>query len=118
MPAIDGEAASKKLIDYYPQPLNENTMGGRAMQSKQVLQFSEIENNSAVPLTTQQFAREFGFRSAIFAPMIRGNRVIGAVGVANFKPTVFNDKQVALIKAFADQAVIAIENTRLLKRAS
>ena len=47
--------------------------------------------------------------------MIRGNRVIGAVGVANFKPTVFNDKQVALIKAFADQAVIAIENTRLLK---
>ena len=115
MPAIDGEAASKKLIDYYPQPLNENTMGGRAMQSKQVLQFSEIENNSAVPLTTQQFAREFGFRSAIFAPMIRGNRVIGAVGVANFKPTVFNDKQVALIKAFADQAVIAIENTRLLK---
>ena len=114
MPAIDGEAASKKLIDYYPQPLNENTMGGRAMQSKQVLQFSEIENNSAVPLTTQQFAREFGFRSAIFAPMIRGNRVIGAVGVANFKPTVFNDKQVALIKAFAAQAVIAIENTRLL----
>ena len=114
MPAIDGEAGSRKLIDYYPQPLDENTMGGRAMQSKQVLQFSEIENNSAVPLTTQQFAREFGFRSAIFAPMIRDNKVIGAIGVANFKPKVFSDKQVALIKAFADQAVIAIENTRLL----
>ncbi|MGB9350934.1 MAG: GAF domain-containing protein, partial [Pseudolabrys sp.] len=114
MPAIDGEAGSKKLIDYYPQPLDENTMGGRAMQSKQVLQFSEIENNSAVPLKTQQFAREFGFRSAIFAPMIRDNKVIGAIGVANFKPKVFSDKQVALIKAFADQAVIAIENTRLL----
>ena len=65
MPAIDGEAGSKKLIDYYPQPLDENTMGGRAMQSKQFLQFSEIENNSAVPLKTQQFAREFGFRSAL-----------------------------------------------------
>src|SRR5262245_28505202 len=115
MPAIDGEAGSKKLIDYYPRPLDENTMGGRAMQSKQVLQFSEIENNSAVPLTTQQFAREFGFRSAIFAPMMRDNRVIGAIGVANFKPKVFSDKQVALIKAFADQAVIAIENTRLFK---
>ena len=114
MPAIDGEAGSKKLIDYYPQPLDENTMGGRAMQSKQVLQFSEIENNSAVPLKTQQFAREFGFRSAIFAPIICDNKVIGAIGVANFKPKVFSDKQVALIKAFADQAVIAIENTRLL----
>ena len=115
MPAIDGEAGSKKLIDYYPRPLDESTMGGRAMLSKQILQFSEIENNPAVPLATQQFALEFGFRSAIFAPMIRDNRVIGAIGVANFKPKVFSDKQVALIKAFADQAVIAIENTRLLK---
>src|SRR5262249_19694944 len=59
-------------------------------------------------------AREFGFRSAIFAPMIRDNRVVGAIGVANFKPKVFSDKQVALIKSFAAQAVIAIENTRLL----
>ena len=46
--------------------------------------------------------------------MIRDNTVIGAIGVANFKPKVFSDKQVALIKSFADQAVIAIENTRLL----
>ena len=114
MPAIDGEPGSRKLIDYYPRALGENTMGGRAMLSKQILQFSEIENNPAVPLTTQQFAREFGFRSAIFAPMIRDNTVIGAIGVANFKPKVFSDKQVALIKSFADQAVIAIENTRLL----
>src|SRR5262249_30992663 len=113
-PAIDGEAGSEKLIDYYPRPLDETTMGGRAMQSKQVLQFSEIENNPAVPLTTQKFAREFGFRSALFAPMIQDTRVIGAIGVANFKPRVFSDKQVALIKSFADQAVIAIENTRLL----
>ncbi len=59
----------RKLIDYYPRALGENTMGGRAMLSKQILQFSEIENNPAVPLTTQQFAREFGFRSAIFAPI-------------------------------------------------
>src|SRR5262245_38350889 len=115
MPAIDGEAGSEKLIDYYPRPLDETTMGGRAMQSKQVLQFSEIENNPAVPLTTQKFAREFGFRSALFAPMIRDTRVIGAIGVANLKPRVFSDKQVALIKSFADQAVIAIENTRLFK---
>ncbi|MGA8471518.1 MAG: GAF domain-containing protein, partial [Pseudolabrys sp.] len=107
MPAIDGEPGSRKLIDYYPRALGENTMGGRAMLSKQILQFSEIENNPAVPLTTQQFAREFGFRSAIFAPMIRDNTVIGAIGVANFKPKVFSDKQVALIKSFADQAVIA-----------
>jgi GAF domain-containing protein len=115
MPAIDGEKGSERLIDYYPQPLDENTMGGRAMQSKQVVQFSEIENNPSVPLTTQEFAREFGFRSAIFAPMIREGKVVGAIGVAHFEPKRFNEKQVALIKAFADQAVIAIGNVRLFK---
>ena len=47
--------------------------------------------------------------------MIRGDNVIGAIGVADFGPRVFDDKQVALIKAFADQAVIAIENARLFE---
>ena len=46
--------------------------------------------------------------------MIRENQVIGAVGTARPSSERFDDRQVALIKTFADQAVIAIENTRLL----
>jgi signal transduction histidine kinase len=49
----------------------------------------------------------------VFTPMIRGNIVIGAIGVAQHEPVPFSEKQVALIRSFADQAVIAIENTRL-----
>ena len=46
--------------------------------------------------------------------MVREGKVIGAIGTARRKPKPFNDRQVGLIKAFTNQAVIAIENTRLL----
>ena len=51
----------------------------------------------------------------ISAPMIREDEVIGAIATARREPREFDGKQVALIKSFADQAVIAIENARLFE---
>src|SRR5262245_65748212 len=84
------------------------------MLSKQVLQLAPVLYNPAAPPATQQFARDLGFNSAIFAPMIREDKVLGGTGTARRSAEPFDDKQIALVKAFADQAVIAIENTRLL----
>jgi two-component system NtrC family sensor kinase len=113
MPAADGQPGFERLSDRYPRPLDDGTTGGLAMLSKQVVQFSPVIGNPAVPPFTQQAGRDFGFNSTIFAPMIRGENVIGAIGVAHHEPQVLDEKQVALIKLFADQAVIAIENARL-----
>ena len=110
--AAGDELEFKQLSRHFPQALDENTGGGRAMITKQVLQFVPVLGNPAAPPATQQFARDLGFNSVIFAPMIRSGRVIGAISTARREPKAFDDKQVALIKAFADQAVIAIENVR------
>src|SRR5262245_38408980 len=104
----------EKMSQYFPRPLDENTGGGRAMMSKQVLQFTPVLGNPAAPPGTQQFARDIDFNSLIYAPMIRGDQVIGVIATARREPTPFDEEQVALINAFADQAVIAIENSRLL----
>ena len=113
MPVADGEPGFERLTDRYPRPLDNRTVGGRAMLSKQVVQCAPVLDNPETPEATVQFARDFGFNSVIFAPMIREGKVIGAIGTARRDPIPFDDKQAALIKGFADQAVVAIENVRL-----
>ena len=55
-----------------------------------------------------------GVRSLVAVPLLKGAELIGFVGIYRDKPGGFADGQIALVSAFADQAVIAIENARLL----
>ena len=113
MPAAGGEAGIEKIMGLYPRPLDDTTAGGQAMLSRQVVQFSPVVSNPLAPQGAQQIASKFDYNSIIAAPMIRQDKVIGAIICAHRGQRVFNEKEVALIKAFADQAVIAIENVRL-----
>jgi len=112
--AFDGEPGFERLAARYPLPLNDSTVTGRAMLAKQVLQFAPLVDNPDTPPASAQFAREHNYNSMLSAPMIRGGEVIGAIATSRREPEAFDDNQVALIKSFADQAVIAIENARLL----
>src|SRR6516164_3304263 len=113
--AAGSEREFKLLRKHFPQPVDENTGGGRAMLSKQVLHYVPVLGNSTAPPATQQFARDLDFNSVIFAPMIRGGTVIGALSAARREAKAFDEEEVALIRSFADQAVIAIENVRLFE---
>jgi class 3 adenylate cyclase len=57
---------------------------------------------------------EAGYRSQLSVPLIKDNEAIGAFNICRKQPGIFTEKQIELVKNFAAQAVIAIENARLL----
>ena len=68
----------------------------------------------ADPEYSHELAQAGGWRAVLSVPLLRDGIPVGALSVGKAEPTPFSNRQVQLLEAFADQAIIAIENGRLL----
>jgi signal transduction histidine kinase len=98
--------------NYYPRPLARDTATGTAILDRKVVAYADVDTAGTPPIA-HELSGPSGFQSLAAAPMIFEGRGIGALWVARSFKGAFNDKQLALLKTFAEQAVIAIQNARL-----
>jgi signal transduction histidine kinase len=99
----------------FPTPLTRDYLNATAILDNAIVDIPDVDA-LAKPWKpgTANFAAT-GYKAITITPMMRGDEAIGAIGVARLKPGVLSEKQIALLKTFADQAVIAIQNVRLFR---
>ena len=98
----------------FPRPADTDSVPGRAILNRAVVHIPDMNADPDVPPVAVAFARTLGFRSLLAVPMLREGQPIGAILVTGGEAP-FTQKQIDLVRTFADQAVIAIENVRLFQ---
>jgi len=98
----------------FPFPLTREYMHGLAILDRRIVDIPDVRAAPIEFAAGRQNFLESGYRAITIIPLLRGDEAIGALSVVRIAPGSLSDKQHAILQTFASQAVIAIENTRLL----
>ncbi len=109
-----GPGASPELHNYlveHPATPGRGSIAGRAVLSRQVEQIPDLREDAeySVPINSHGNPA----RALLGVPLLGKDKVEGAIVLTRLEPGAFPDRQIEILRTFADQAVIAIENVRL-----
>jgi GAF domain-containing protein len=108
-----GADADAALRASYPRSLESEGTLVMAIRERVPLNVATAQTDLRLPQIQRTFARVRGFQSLAAVPLLRHDEAVGAILVTRREPGGFTDEEIALLKTFADQAVIAVENVRL-----
>jgi PAS domain S-box-containing protein len=115
--AAEHNVAPERLETFrslFPMRPTPDVTIGRAILERAAIHFADVFREAPNP--TREAARKaLGYRAFLSVPMLRDGTPLGVIFCWRPEPRAFTEKQIALVRTFADQAVIAIENVRLFK---
>jgi len=96
-------------------PLVRGSVNGRSVLDARTIHVADLMSEGSEYPEGSENARRYGHRTVLAVPLLRESIAVGSISLHRAEARLFTEAQVALLQTFADQAVIAIETTRLFE---